>query len=122
MIEWMYWINMYAAIYNVDPNLVNSIIQVESNYNHLAVGKLGELGLMQLRPEYVSVDKSKLLIPKENIKIGIRMLAKLKKTCEPRLGKAWPICYNLGPTRALKIKYPEQFIYYKKITKHMRKK
>jgi membrane-bound lytic murein transglycosylase MltF len=113
---------MYSAIYNIDPNLVHAIVRVESSYNYKAIGKLGERGLMQIRPEYTTVEKYKLFIPRENIKNGIEILVKMKKICEPRLGKAWPICFNLGPSKALKIRNPEQFSYYKKIMKHMRNK
>lgn len=36
--------------YDVDPFLLLSMIEVESRYNHLAVGTVGELGLMQIKP------------------------------------------------------------------------
>ena len=39
-----------ARAHNIDPLLVQSVIQVESNYNHFAVSPKGAEGLMQLMP------------------------------------------------------------------------
>ena len=39
-----------ARAHDVDPLLVECVIQVESNYNHYAVSPKGAEGLMQLMP------------------------------------------------------------------------
>lgn len=104
----------YANMYGVNPHLALSVIQVESGFNHKAVGLLGEIGLMQLRPEYV--DKSvNLFDPEINIKLGIKKLADVKKSCYHKKNKTFVICYNLGVKGGSRIKYPYKFSYYKKV-------
>ncbi|MGQ9618607.1 MAG: lytic transglycosylase domain-containing protein [Candidatus Aminicenantia bacterium] len=41
----------YASKYGIDKDLVHAVIQVESDYNPLAISKKGAMGLMQLHPE-----------------------------------------------------------------------
>ena len=70
-----------AKNFDVNPLLVDSVIQVESNYNPFAVSPKGAQGLMQLMPgtaQRFGVTDS--FDPKQNIEAGVRYLA-----------------YNLGP-------------------------
>jgi soluble lytic murein transglycosylase-like protein len=85
----------------IDPLLVAAIIKVESNWRANAIGTSGEVGLMQLRPEFHK-DAS--------VKTGIEYLAYLRRRC----GKdAFVTCYNNGPNR--KPKYPRLHPYSKKV-------
>lgn len=62
--------------YGVDPQLIYSIIKIESNYNDRAVSSAGAQGLMQLMPQTAkrfSVTDS--FDSEQNIKAGIEYIA-----------------------------------------------
>ena len=85
-----------AKQYDVDPLLVHSVIQVESNYNPYAVSPKGAQGLMQLMPATArrfGVRNS--FDVKENIEGGVRYLKYLGLAVpeRPRLTIA---AYNAG--------------------------
>lgn len=80
-IDW----NLARLIYSisesegVDPDLIFGIIRVESRFNPNAVGSVGEIGLMQIRPETaITIDPGstveKLFDPAYNVRLGIRHL------------------------------------------------
>jgi hypothetical protein len=84
-----------AGRHDVDPLLVDSVIQVESAYNALAISNKGAEGLMQLIPSTArrfGVKNS--FDPRENIEGGVRYLKYLKQTFkDDRLALA---AYNAG--------------------------
>jgi soluble lytic murein transglycosylase-like protein len=85
-----------AKQYDVDPLLVHSVIETESNYNPYAVSPKGAQGLMQLMPataKRFGVQNSFNI--KENIEGGVRYLKYLGTLFpdDPRLAIA---AYNAG--------------------------
>lgn len=99
-----------STMHNIDPLLITSIIQVESNFNPNAVGSSGEVGLMQIHPKFHKEASFEVV---KNIEEGVKILASYKEACYPKYLDAWFICYNVGPNKP--IKYPYKFTYYKKV-------
>jgi hypothetical protein len=66
-------IEKYAGDYQLDPQLIRSIIATESGFNHKAVSPKGARGLMQLMPataQRLGVRNS--FDPEENIRGGVK--------------------------------------------------
>ncbi len=84
-----------ARQYAVSPALVDSVIQVESNYNSRAVSPKGAQGLMQLMPATARrFGVKNTFDPKDNIEGGVRYLKFLQETFQDdRLAIA---AYNAG--------------------------
>ena len=109
-----------AKNFDVNPLLVDSVIQVESNYNPFAVSPKGAQGLMQLMPgtaQRFGVTDS--FDPKQNIEAGVRYLKFLQDTFQDdRLAIA---AYNAGEKAVAKYKdvppYPETVSYVAKVGK-----
>jgi hypothetical protein len=99
-----------ARANQVDPLLVHSIIQVESNYNPYAVSPKGAQGLMQLMPGTAwKMGVGNSFDPRQNIEAGVRYLKYLQDLYkDDRLALA---AYNAGPEAVQKYKsvppYPE---------------
>src|SRR3984957_10695068 len=99
-----------AKAFDVNPLLVDSVIQVESNYNPFAVSPKGGQGLMQLMPgtaQRFGVKDS--FHERRNIEAGVRYLKFLQNTFQDdRLAIA---AYNAGEKAVARYKdvppYPE---------------
>jgi soluble lytic murein transglycosylase-like protein len=110
----------YSNIYGIDPKVAIAVARYESSLNPNAIGKLGELGIFQLRPEFIpKYSKKELLNPAINIVIGIQRLKQIKETCVHKNGIDWLVCYNYGESNAKRVKYPSLFPYVKNVKKIM---
>jgi len=115
-----------AKNFDVNPLLVDSVIQVESNYNPFAVSHNGAQGLMQLMPGTAQrFGVSDTFDAKQNIEGGVRYLKFLQDTFQDdRLAIA---AYNAGEKAVAKYNgvppYPETVNYVAKVgTKYAQRK
>lgn len=109
-----------AAKYGIDSRLVRAVVYEESRFRPGAVGKAGEIGLMQVMPKRAALDWARannvpcpdegvLFSPKINLEIGcwylsdgLRRFRDYKSATELALAR-----YNAGLSRANKWK-PEK--------------
>ena len=95
-----------SAKYNLDPIFVLAVIKTESKFNPLTVGRYGEIGLMQVKPdtaEWIAKKyniawngKNTLRNPEANIKIGLAYMNYLRKQFPGKASK-YVSAYNMGP-------------------------
>lgn len=79
----------------LDPDLIRSVIQTESNFNQEAVSDKGAIGLMQLMPDTAAELNVDPEDPRQNIQGGVKYLAQQIDTfgdLEQALA-----AYNAGP-------------------------
>lgn len=114
-----------SSKFNFDPIFVAAIIKTESSYNPLAIGGVGEIGLMQLRPETAKWmaekanipynDHLELKDPVKNIKIGVAYMDYLREKF-PAKSYRYIAAYNMGPKNVRRLlaqdkkpkEYPER--------------
>ena len=90
-------IDKAAARYDLDPDLIRSVMQTESAFNPIAVSPAGAMGLMQLMPalaeEFGITDP---FDPEQNIMGGARYLRQLLNMHDGNVRLA-VASYNAGP-------------------------
>ena len=112
-------IQTFCDKHGVDPKLVHSIIEAESDYDAGAVSARGAVGLMQLMPQTATdYGVQNAFDPEENIEAGVRYLKDLSKTYEDDLDQILA-AYNAGPEALKKYSgippYPETIRYIRKV-------
>jgi peptidoglycan lytic transglycosylase len=129
-----YWIHRYdnliarqASVYQLDPDLVWSIINEETYFRPWKVGQDGEIGLMQITPtvgrewaaetgmreleRQMAQDPAALLRdPERNIQIGSWYLEKIREQYRDISGANARMiaAYNAGPSRAAEWSKPAE--------------
>ncbi len=101
-----------SAKFGFDPVFVAAVIKTESRYNPLAIGGVGEIGLMQIRPEtafwitkkykITFNHKNELKDPVKNITIGVAYLDYLRSNF-PDKAYRYIAAYNMGPRNVRKL-------------------
>jgi len=82
-----------AAANGVPPALVDAVVGIESRYDPTAVGSIGEIGLMQVRPKTAALlgfegSPAELAEPKTNLRYGAGYLAKAWRLADGNLCRA----------------------------------
>jgi soluble lytic murein transglycosylase-like protein len=111
-------VNLASTIHGVDADLILSVIEVESGFNPRAVGKSGEVGLMQLHPKFFP-DASFAI--ERNVLEGVAYLAIVREECPVRQGLKWVVCYNQGTRKAIKDANASRY-YQKIVDAYLRRK
>jgi Transglycosylase SLT domain len=119
-------VNEASGRYRLDPDLVNSVIKVESGFNVRAVSPKGAQGLMQLMPGTASqLGVPNAFDPQANVDGGTRYLRELLERYNFDLVKALA-AYNAGPQRVEQFggvpPYYETQAYVARIVKDFNKK
>jgi soluble lytic murein transglycosylase-like protein len=119
-------VNEASGRYRLDPDLVNSVIKAESDFQVRAVSPKGAQGLMQLMPGTASqLGVSNAFDPQANVEGGTRYLRELLERYNFDLVKALA-AYNAGPQRVEQFggvpPYYETRAYVARIVKDFNKK
>ena len=110
--------------YDLNYNLVKSVISTESHWNHKAKSNAGAKGLMQIMRACAKDYKtphSEMYDPYVNVTIGIKYLSKLTKRFEDTATAL--VGYNEGPRYAqnYKVEYINESRYVHKVMTHLLK-
>jgi soluble lytic murein transglycosylase-like protein len=89
-------VDQVARRVGLDTRLAQAVVQVESNYETLAISPRGAMGLMQIMPTVARVyDVRDPFNPEQNLEAGMRHLRRLLTRFDVRRALA---AYNAGET------------------------
>jgi Transglycosylase SLT domain len=113
------YIQSAATRFNVDADLISSVIAIESNYNPRAISRRNARGLMQLIPDTAfRLGVHNAFDPRENIDAGTQYLGQLLHRYDNNLILALA-AYNAGPQRVEKYgtvpPFPETMSYVRRV-------
>jgi soluble lytic murein transglycosylase-like protein len=92
-------VNSASDAHNIDPDLINSVIHAESNFNPRAMSPKGARGLMQLMPKTANqLGVNNSFDPNSNVDGGTKYLQELLERYNYDMVKALA-AYNAGPQR-----------------------
>jgi soluble lytic murein transglycosylase-like protein len=119
-------VNEASDRYQLDPDLVNSVIKAESGFNAHAISPKGAQGLMQLMPGTASeLGVGNVFDPQANVDGGTKYLRELMERYNFDMVKALA-AYNAGPQRVEQFggvpPYYETRAYVARIVKDFNKK
>ena len=119
-------VNEASGRYQLDPDLVNSVIKAESGFNARAVSPKGAQGLMQLMPGTASqLGVPNVFDPRANVDGGTKYLRELMERYNFDIVKALA-AYNAGPQRVEQFRgippYYETRTYVARIVRDFNKK
>lgn len=119
-------VNEASGRYQLDPDLVNSVIKAESGFHVRAVSPKGAQGLMQLMPGTASqLGVPNVFDPRANVEGGTKYLRELMERYNFDIPKALA-AYNAGPQRVEQFRgippYYETRAYVARIVKDFNKK
>jgi soluble lytic murein transglycosylase-like protein len=96
----------HSTTKKLDPMIITAVISGESGFNPSAVGPVGEIGMMQLRPATGEWIARRMNIPWKgaralaqpiyNIHLGTAYLSYLKQKFSSRGGQLYLAAYNMG--------------------------
>ena len=115
-------INQYSKLYDVDADLIKSIIRAESCFDKRAVSRVGAKGLMQLMPQTAKqMGVYNVFNANDNIRGGTRYFRDMLKRFDYDVELALA-AYNAGPHAVEKYKgippYKETQTYVKRVLKY----
>jgi hypothetical protein len=100
--EFNHHIEAAARLHGVEVALVRAVIQVESDFDHLAVSSKGARGLMQLMPDTARIlGVSNPFDPRQNVFGGVRYLRQLLDQFRGDVALALA-GFNAGPNAVLR--------------------
>lgn len=110
-------VKKYARMYDIDEELIFSVIKAESDFDKSAISKKGAIGLMQVMEDTATwvcdrigisdFSKGDLFLPDKNIEIGAYYLSYLLDLYDDNLECALA-AYNAGPGNVDKWRGSEQ--------------